>query len=76
MLLVALGLMTRTLADHDRHAVIYRPLAVVMGAAAGAALLVAWWRPAAWLLALLLAAILAVVWLFAVARLFRTGTWV
>ncbi len=76
MLLVALGLMTRTLADYDRHAVIYRPLAVVMGAAAGAALLVAWWRPAAWLLALLLAAILAAVWLFAVARLFRTGTWV
>ncbi len=75
LLLVALGFMTRTLADYDRYAVIYRPLAFVMGAAAGAALLVAWWRPAAWLLALLLAAILAAVWLFAVARLLKTGTW-
>jgi low temperature requirement protein LtrA len=75
LLLVALGLMTRTLADYERHAVIYRPLAFVMGAAAGVALLVGWWRPVAWLLALLLAAILAAVWLFAVVRLFRTGTW-
>ena len=75
LLLVALGLMTRTLADYGRHAVIYRPLAFVMAGAAGVALLVGWWRPAAWLLALLLAAILAAVWLFAVVRLFTTGTW-
>jgi low temperature requirement protein LtrA len=75
LVLVALGLMTRTLADYHRHAVIYRPLAVVMVAAAGVALLIGWWRPAGWLLALLLAAVLAAVWLFAVVRLFRTGTW-
>ena len=67
--------MTRTLADYDRHAVIYRPLAFVMAGAAGLALLVGWLQPAAWLLALLLAAILAAVWLFAVVRLFKTGTW-
>ena len=40
-----------------------------MAGAAGAALLVGWLQPAAWLLALLLAAILATVWLFAVVRL-------
>ena len=75
LLLVALGLMTRTLADYGRHAVIYRPLAFAMVAAAVVALLVGWWRPTPWLLALLLAAILAAVWLFAVLRLFTTGTW-
>ena len=75
LLLIALGLMTRTLADYQRHADIYRPLAFAMVAAAGVALLVGWWRPAAWLLALLLAAILAAVWLFAVVRLFTTGRW-
>ncbi len=75
VLLVALGLMTRTLADYQRHAVIYRPLAFVMVAAAGVALIIGWWRPPGWLLALLLAAILAAVWLFAVVRLFKTGTW-
>ncbi len=73
--LVALGLMTRTLADYRRHAAIYGPLAVVMVAAAGVALLVGWWRPTPWLLTLLLAAILAAIWLFAVVRLFKTGTW-
>jgi low temperature requirement protein LtrA len=75
LLLVALAGMTRTLADFDRHAIVYRPLALVMLGAAGVALLVGWWRPAPWLLALLLAAILAAVWLFAVVRLFQTGTW-
>lgn len=75
LVLVTLGAMTRTLADYRRHVAIYRPLAVVMAAAAGVALLVGWWRPAGWLLALLLAAILAAVWLFAVVRLFKTGTW-
>ena len=75
LLLVALAVMTRTLADYDRHAEIYRPLALVMVGAAVVALLVGWARPAGWLLALLLAAILAAVWVFAVVRLFKTGTW-
>ena len=73
--LIALGLMTRTLADYGRHVAIYRPLAFVMVGAAGVALLLGWWRPTPWLLALLLAAILAAIWLFAVVRLFKTGTW-
>ncbi len=75
LLLVALGGMTRTLADYPRHAVVYRPLALVMVGAAGMALVVGWLRPAGWLLALLLAALLAAVWIFAVVRLFTTGTW-
>ena len=75
LLLVALALITRTLADYHRHALIFRPLGAVMVGAAGLAVLVGWWRPAAWLLALLLAAILAAVWIFAVVRLFTTGMW-
>ncbi len=75
LVLIALALVTRTLADYHRHAVIFRPLALVMVGASGLAVLVGWWRPAAWLLALLLVAILAAVWVFAVVRLFTTGTW-
>jgi low temperature requirement protein LtrA len=75
LLLVALAAMTRTLADYDRHVVVYRPLALAMVFAASVALVVGWLRPAGWLLALLLVAILAAIWLFAVVRLFKTGTW-
>jgi len=75
LVLVALGLMTRTLADYPRHVIIYRPLAFAMVGAAAMALLVGWWQPQPWLLAVLLTAILAGVWLFAVVRLFKTGTW-
>jgi len=73
--LLALGLMTRTLDDFGRHRAIYAPLALVMVAAAGIALLIGRWAPAPWILALLLTAILAAIWLFAVVRLFKTGTW-
>jgi len=73
--LIALGLMTRTLGDYERHRAVYRPLALVMAAAAAVALIVGWWAPTPWLLALLLTAILAAIWLFAVVRLFTTGTW-
>ena len=75
LVLIALALITRTLADYHRHLVIFRPLALAMVGASGLAVLVGWWRPAAWLLALLLVAILAAVWGFAVVRLFTTGTW-
>jgi len=73
--LVALGLLTRSLADYERHAAVYRPLAFVMVGAAATAMVIGWWHPAPWVLALLLAVILAAIWLFAVVRLFRTGTW-
>lgn len=75
LLLVALAAMTRSLADYRRYLGVFRPLALAMLLAAGLALLIGWVAPAAWLLALLLVAILAGLWLFAVVRLFKTGTW-
>jgi low temperature requirement protein LtrA len=77
---VALGLMAliaieRALADAERLAVVYRPLSPALAAGAGAALLVGWARPAPWLLALLLVAVLSVVWFFAVARFLRADAW-
>jgi low temperature requirement protein LtrA len=73
--LLALGLLTRSLADYERHAAVYRPLTVVMVGAAIVALLVGGWQPAPWLLALAMAAILAVVWVFAVIRVLQSGAW-
>ena len=40
-----------------------------------AALVVAWARPVPWLLALLLVAVLAVLWVFAVSRFLRADAW-
>ena len=71
--LVALALMTSSLADAARHAAFYRPLALVLAGAAAMALLVGWCEPPPWLLALLLAAILAGVWLFGAVRQLGTG---
>jgi membrane protein implicated in regulation of membrane protease activity len=42
---------------------------------AGAALVAGWARPSPWLLALLLVAVLSVVWFFAVARFLRADAW-
>lgn len=72
--LLALILTIRTLADFERFGTVYRPLSRVMAGAAGLALLVAWWQPAGWLLALALVAILLAVWLFAVDRMLRLGS--
>jgi len=58
-----------------RPAVVYRPLTVAMAGGAVAALLVGWLEPAPWLLALLLAAILSVLWAFAVIRFLRVDAW-
>ena len=44
-------------------------------AAPAAALVVGWARPAPWLLALLLVAILSVLWFFAVSRFLRADAW-
>ena len=49
------------------------PVALAGGAAA--ALIVGWVRPAPWLLALLLVAILSALWLFAVSRFLRADAW-
>lgn len=73
--LVAEIITARTLEDARRLAVVYRPLAVAMAGGAVAALLVGWLRPAPWLLALLLVAILSVLWIFAVIRFLRVDAW-
>ena len=75
---VALGLLAmivtiHSLADYERVLSVYRPLSYALAAAAAAALLVGWARPAPWLLALLLVAILSAVWWFAVDRWLRLG---
>jgi low temperature requirement protein LtrA len=77
---VALGLLaliptTRALVDAERLAVVYRPVSAAMVGGAGAALVVGWVRPVPWLLALLLVAILSVLWFFAVNRFLRADAW-
>ena len=69
-LLGLVAIMT-TLGDFERLASIYRPLTQGMVVAAVAALAVAWWGPAPWLLALLMVMILSVVWWLAVDRWLR-----
>lgn len=73
--LLALAVTERTLVDAQRLGVVYRPLSLAMGAGAGAALVVGWARPAPWLLALLLVAILSVLWFFAISRFLRADAW-
>jgi len=46
---------------------------VVLGAGVAAALLVGWWQPAPWLLALSLSVILSAVWSFAIFRWLKSG---
>jgi low temperature requirement protein LtrA len=73
--LLALVLTERALADAERLSVVFSPLRLALFAGAAAALLVAWLRPAPWLLALLLVAVLSVVWFFAVSRFLRADAW-
>ena len=73
--LLALIVTTRALADAERLAVVYRPVNLAMAVGAGAAMVVGWARPAPWLFALLLVAILSVLWFFAVSRFLRAGAW-
>ena len=61
----------RTLSDFERLPSIYRPLIPAMVVAAGASLLVGWWRPQPWILVLALVLILGAVWLVAVDRWLR-----
>jgi hypothetical protein len=73
-LLVLIPIM-RSLADADRLAVVYRPLPLAMVLGAGAAVVAGWIRPATWLFALSLVAILSVLWFFAVSRFLIAGAW-
>ncbi len=77
---VAVGLLAvivaaRTLVDAQRLASVYGPLSLAMGGGAAAALVVGWLRPAPWLLAALLVAIMSVIWLFLVSRFIAADAW-
>jgi hypothetical protein len=77
---VALGLLAlivteRALIDAERLVAVYRPLGAALAGGAAAALVVGWGRPAPSLLALLLVAILSVLWIFAVSRFLRADAW-
>jgi low temperature requirement protein LtrA len=73
--LIALVLTERALVDAERLALVFQPLRLALAGGAAAALLVGWLRPAPWLLALLLVAVLSVVWGFAVSRFLRADAW-
>jgi low temperature requirement protein LtrA len=70
---VAIGLLVLiplkgTLEDARRMPAVYGPVSIAAVLGAASALAVGWMRPAPWLLALLLLAILAALWLFTVGR--------
>ena len=73
--LLALVLTERALVDAERLSLVFHPLRLALSGGAAAALIVGWIRPAPWLLALLLVAILGAVWCFAVSRFLRADAW-
>ena len=73
--LLAVTLCTRTLADAERLASAYRPVRQAMVVGATAAVVAGWARPAPWLLAVVLVAVLSALWLFAVSRLLLVDAW-
>jgi hypothetical protein len=73
--LVALVLTERALVDAERLSLVFHPLRLARAAGAVASLLVGWLRPAPWLLALGLVAVLSGVWFFAVSRFLRADAW-
>ena len=75
---VALGLISlivtlRPLVDYVRFPNVYQPLSWALTLGALASLLAGALRPAPWLLALLLYAVLSLVWLFAIGLWVKTG---
>ena len=73
--LLALVLTEQALADAERLSVVFHPLRLALCGGAATALIVGWLRPAPWLLALLLVAVLSAVWFFAVSRFLRADAW-
>ncbi|QOV33366.1 low temperature requirement protein A [Streptomyces ferrugineus] len=63
-----------TLEDYDRYPSAYKSVQVALVAAAVAALLAGWSRPAPWLLALTLLLVLFATWAFAFVRWLRQGS--
>jgi low temperature requirement protein LtrA len=73
--LLALVVTKDTLQDAGPLRSAYEPIGIAGIVGAAAALVVGWARPAPWLLALLLVAILAVLWVFAISRFMATDGW-
>jgi low temperature requirement protein LtrA len=73
--LLALVLTEQALVDAERLSVVFHPLRLALAGGAVAALVAGWLRPAPWLLALLLVAILSALWGFAVSRFLRADAW-
>ena len=73
--LVSLAVNATTLEDARRLPGVYRPIKVAMVLGAAAALAVGWLLPAPWVLALLLGAILSVLWLVVVGLFLRADAW-
>jgi len=73
--LLALVLTEQALVDAERLSLVFSPLRLALSAGAAAALIVGWLRPAPWLVALLLVAVLSAVWFFAVSRFLRADAW-
>jgi low temperature requirement protein LtrA len=73
--LLALILTERSLEDAHRLQAVYRPLGPALALGASVALVGGWLAPAPWLLAVLMIAILTVLWFFVVARMIRAGVW-
>ncbi len=73
--LLALIVTQQSLVDAERLFSVYRPLSMALAMGAVAGLIVGWLRPAPWLLALLLVAILSVLWTFAVLRFLSVDAW-
>jgi low temperature requirement protein LtrA len=73
--LAALVLTEQALVDAERLSLVFSSLRLALSGGAAAALIVGWLRPAPWLLALLLVAILAAIWIFAVSRFLRADAW-
>jgi low temperature requirement protein LtrA len=73
--LLALILTEQALVDAERLFLVFQPLRLALSAGAVAALAVGWVRPAPWLLALLVVAVLSAVWFFAVSRFLRADAW-
>ena len=73
--LLALTVTANALVDARRLAAAYRPLTAVLAAGAVAGAVVGWARPAPWLLAALLVAILMALWAFAVRGFLLVDAW-
>lgn len=65
----------RALAAAGHLASVYRPLWIAMASGAAVGVIIGWARPPAWLLALLLVAVLSGVWAVVVGAFARAGAW-